>query len=95
MILEEEDIKIVKEILQKLVPNKKVIAFGSRVHGRNLKKFSDLDLAIYNVDYNTCLQLKDEFSASYLPIKVDVVAMDSCKQEFKKIILQDYEVIQE
>ncbi len=44
MILDKEDEKIVKEILKKFVPTKKVIAFGSRVHGRNLKKFSDLDL---------------------------------------------------
>ncbi len=35
---------IVKDILRKHIPNNDVWAFGSRVHGRNLRKFSDLDL---------------------------------------------------
>jgi predicted nucleotidyltransferase len=40
------ELKLIKEILQRYVPEQTVWAFGSRVHGRQLKPFSDLDLAI-------------------------------------------------
>lgn len=94
MILDKEDEKIVQDILKKFVPTKKVIAFGSRVHGRNLKKFSDLDLAIYNINSDIEYLLKDEFSKSNLSIRVDVVDINSCSEGFKKIILSEYKVIQ-
>ena len=36
----------VLDILRRHLPGRTVWAFGSRVHGRRLKPFSDLDLAV-------------------------------------------------
>ncbi len=44
--LTETQLDEVPAILERIVPEARVLAFGSRVHGRNLKSFSDLDLAI-------------------------------------------------
>jgi predicted nucleotidyltransferase len=38
--------RVIRSILLKHVPAHPVWAFGSRVHGRNLKTYSDLDLAV-------------------------------------------------
>lgn len=73
-----------------------VWAFGSRVHGKNLKKYSDLDLALVSntsIDIDMLSQLKSQFSASDLPFKVDVVDFFSVSDEFKKIIEESYERI--
>jgi len=97
MQLNQEDFIIVCNILQQYVPEYEVWAFGSRVHGRNLKKFSDLDLVIINEQPLETLQLfniKEAFSESNLPIMVDILAWGDIDDNFKNIILRDYEVIQ-
>jgi len=88
---------MVQDILKQYVPEYDVWAFGSRVHGRNLKKFSDLDLIIINDKPLKTLQLfniKEALSESDLPIMVDVLAWDKIDKAFQKIILREYEVIQ-
>lgn len=97
MRLAQEDTLIIRDILNKYIPEYEVWAFGSRVHGRNLKKFSDLDLAIINqetVDACKLFELKEAFSESNLPMMVDVLAWHDIDKSFQEIILQDYEVIQ-
>ncbi|MBS0358222.1 MAG: nucleotidyltransferase domain-containing protein [Proteobacteria bacterium] len=92
-----EDLEEVKKILQYCVPQYTVWAFGSRVTGK-AKKFSDLDLVIMTdtrLDIHTLSKLRDVFSISDLPFKVDVVDWSSTREEFKKIIQNDYIVIQE
>ena len=97
MHLAQEDTLIVRDILNKYIPEYEVWAFGSRVHGCNLKKFSDLDLAIINqetVDACKLFELKEAFSESNLPMMVDVLTWHDIDKSFQEIILQDYEVIQ-
>lgn len=97
MHLAQEDTLIVRDILNKYIPEYEVWAFGSRVHGCNLKKFSDLDLAIINqetVDAYKLFELKEAFSESNLPMMVDVLTWHDIDKSFQEIILQDYEVIQ-
>jgi len=97
MHLEPINLAIVQDILKQYVPEYDVWAFGSRVHGRNLKKFSDLDLVIINDKPLKKLQLfniKEALSESDLPIMVDVLAWDEIDEAFKNIILKEYEVIQ-
>ncbi len=98
MLLDQESLTMVHDILKEHVPEYEVWAFGSRVHGRNLKKFSDLDLVIINDSPLKPLQLfnlKEAFSESNLPIMVDVLTWDEVDKNFRKIILREYKIIQQ
>lgn len=97
MFIEPQHLEMVKNILQNHVPNLEILAFGSRVHGEHFKKFSDLDLAIISenpISFELMYALKNDFSESYLPFKVDVLDWASISDNFKKIIMERYETIQ-
>lgn len=90
-----EDLKIIRQILADCIPNHTVWAFGSRVKG-TARKFSDLDLAVINqspLDFPTFAELKERFSESTLPFKVDVIDWANTDENFKKIIEENYLVI--
>lgn len=100
MQIEEKHLRIIRSILAKHARGLEVLVFGSRVHGRQLKKFSDLDLVVRQtvethgpVAKNTLLSLKDDFRESNLPFKVDLQDWASLSPEFKEIILKDCEVL--
>ncbi|MBC7961848.1 MAG: nucleotidyltransferase domain-containing protein [Steroidobacteraceae bacterium] len=87
----------VRQILQLLVPDHAVRAFGSRVQG-NAKPFSDLDLAVMGsapLDFRQLAALKDAFAESDLPFRVDVVDWAATSESFRKIIEKVYELVQE
>ncbi len=89
--------KIVYKILNKLVPDKTVLAFGSRTTW-TARKYSDLDLAVLGnvpLSLETIASLVEAFSESDLPWKVDIVDMERVDKEFRSIILQDGIVLQE
>lgn len=70
-----EERAIVLRILNEIVPDREVRAFGSRVTGK-AKPFSDLDLAIMGdepLPLETRARLEDAFSESELPWKVDIL----------------------
>jgi uncharacterized protein len=97
MIIEDAQLEIVRGILQTNIPFYEVWAFGSRVHGRNLKQFSDLDLAVISPNglyLDELVHLKEAFSEANLPFKVDIADWNELSEEFKKIILQNYLVLQ-
>ena len=83
--------EIVLEILRKHVPDHLVCVFGSRARGA-AKRFSDLDLVVMG-DEPLALSvwggLKDDFSESDLPYKVDVVDWATTSESFRKIIERD------
>ena len=83
-----EHLRIVQDILQKLVPGREVWAFGSRVQGR-ARKHSDLDLCILGeapLSFVTLGLLEEAFAESSLPWKVDVVDWASTSAAFRDII---------
>lgn len=87
---------IIKEILHKYVPNHEVWAFGSRINGK-AKQYSDLDLAIISdqpLDFGQLGEIRDAFSESDLPFKVDLIDWAATSREFQVIIRRSYEVIQ-
>jgi len=95
--LSDTDMAIVRKILATLIPECEVWAFGSRVHERALKPFSDIDLAIIAeapMDTALMAELKEAFAESDLPYRVDVVDYASVSQTFRYIIQREYEVIQ-
>lgn len=97
MHLGNADLAEVKRILaHNLPPGVQVFAFGSRVHGRNLKPYSDLDLCLRwnaQIPPDVMTKLGTEFEDSLLPFKVDVIDWASISQEFKEAIGADLELL--
>ena len=90
------DLEIVKNILKRHVINYEVRVFGSRVNNKP-KKFSDMDLVIMTtppLSLKVLGDLAEDFSASNLPIKVDVIDWSRISDEFREVILQNYVTLQ-
>ena len=88
--------EIVRDILQRHVPQFEVWAFGSRAK-RTAKPYSDLDLAVITdkpLSLDIGAALADDFSESDLPWKVDVVDWATTSESFKQIIERDKVVVQ-
>ncbi len=94
--LTDSELNQVQQILKKHVSEFVIWAFGSRVTGK-AKKFSDLDLVIMTndvFDIKKLFALKNDFSESNLPFKVDIVIWSDLDKDFKKIIENKYYVLQ-
>ncbi len=94
--LQPENLEIVRTVLRASVPQYDVWAFGSRVSHR-AHPFSDLDLAIIAdqpLDFALLGDIRETFSLSDLPIKVDVLDWACVSESFRGIIRNQYEVIQ-
>ncbi|MDY6850375.1 MAG: nucleotidyltransferase domain-containing protein [Thermodesulfobacteriota bacterium] len=91
------EMEMVLKIFRTYVPRLDVWAFGSRVHGENLKPFSDLDLAIMAenpLDPGRMAELKEAFTESALPFKVDVLDWSTTGERFRQVIKENYVVVQ-
>jgi uncharacterized protein len=69
-----------------------VYAFGSRVHRRNLKPYSDLDLCLLGdqpVSAAVLAKLDADLEDSQLPFKVDIVDWAALSSEFRYAIAGD------
>ena len=79
LILTPHELQAVQHVLRARVPDHQALAFGSRVQtsqpGRACKKHSDLDIALTgpNLALHDMFALRDAFSDSDLPFRVDVV----------------------
>ena len=86
--ISEAELGIVREKHARVVPGRRVWAFGSRVTGR-AKKFSDLDLAVLGdapLPLGTMGALAEAFSESVLPWKVDVVDWATASERFRGVV---------
>lgn len=96
LTLTEQELQIVKNILQQYVPEYPVWAFGSRVKN-SAKPYSDLDLAIITdrpLSLAVRADLTAAFSESDLPWKVDIVDWAITDERFREIIREKYEIVQ-
>jgi predicted nucleotidyltransferase len=96
MDISPDQLALVRCILARHVPECEVSAFGSRVAG-TAKKHSDLDLAVMTsepLSLRRLARLKEDFSESRLPFKVDVVDWSEASESFRSIIRARCEVIQ-
>lgn len=94
--IRSDHLAMVRDILQKHVPQHTVWVFGSRAKG-NAKPYSDLDLCVVSdkpLDFSVLASLADDFSESDLPWRVDVVDWANTRESFRKIIAQDKVVLQ-
>ena len=90
-----DHLEIVRNILQREIPERCVWAFGSRVTGHLLKRFSDLDLAVEGeLTWDQRARLVEAFDESVLPIKVDLVETELLTPEFRMRIEQDFVPVQ-
>lgn len=90
-----EERRIVEEILVRHVPRKEVWVFGSRATGE-VKRWSDLDLAIISdqpLSLSIMADLREDFSESDLPWKVDVLDWATTSERFRDIIARDKVVL--
>ncbi|HRC85618.1 MAG TPA: nucleotidyltransferase domain-containing protein [Thermoanaerobaculia bacterium] len=95
--LEPRDRLLVERILALCAPGLEVRAFGSRVHGRHLKPFSDLDLAVVapqGLAVEELLELKRAFRDSDLPFRVDVIDYSQATGGFRAEIDRAFEILQ-
>ena len=86
----------VSRILQTIVPQYTVWAFGSRVTGK-AKPYSDLDLAIITtqpLSLDVYASLTDAFEESELPWRVDIVDWATTSESFRRLIEKNKIVIQ-
>ena len=89
-------LQTVRRILAEHVPDCEVRAFGSRVKGE-AKSYSDLDLVVIcqqTLDADHLRHLKEAFEESDLPFRVDVLDWNRISESFRKVIKQEYKVIQ-
>ena len=87
---------IVLDILRDLAPEIEVRAFGSRV-AWSARETSDLDLALMTDEQlptSRMADLREAFSESDLPFKVDLLDWASVAENFRKIIEREYVVVQ-
>ena len=94
--LQPDHLAIVRAVLRRHVPDRKVFAFGSRATG-TAKRYSDLDLAILGdepLPLDTMSALAEDFVESDLPFKVDVVEWARVEEAWRGTIRRDGVAVQ-
>lgn len=90
-----QELDFIIKTLKKYFPEAKFWVFGSRINGKT-KPYSDLDVAIVSdnkLELDAFNQLTLSFEESELPFRIDLVDYSKTSDSFKKIILQNYEVL--
>ena len=88
--------EIVRDILHRHVPHYAVWAFGSRAKWQ-AKQYSDLDLAVITdrpLPLDLGARLREDFSESDLPYRVDVIDWASIDETFRRLIEREKVVVQ-
>lgn len=86
--LSPQHLALVRAILARHVPDRTVVAFGSRARG-TAKPWSDLDLAILGDERLPVVilaRLASDFEESMLPFRVDVVERAAAAAAFRERI---------
>lgn len=87
--------RVVRAILDRVVPGVEARAFGSRVSG-GARPHSDLDLALVSADpipWETIETLREAFADSDLPFRVDVSDWSRLDDALRRRIETSFEVI--
>lgn len=82
------DLETVLAILRQYAPGRDVRVFGSRAT-RTAKPFSDLDLVLMGdvpLSASAMADLREAFSESDLPFKVDIVEWAKTRESFRRVI---------
>ncbi len=91
------ELEMIMKILNLHVPEFEVRVFGSRVNG-NSRPTSDIDLVVMTdtpLPILRLIELKEAFTESNLPFRVDVLDWARIGESFRTIIEKSYAIIQE
>ncbi len=94
--LKTSELELVRKILADTILDLKVWAFGSRVHRRKLKSFSDLDLVVFT-QQGQLLDLGilgENLADSDLPFTVDVSSWAQLPDWLQQEILEEHVILQ-
>jgi len=83
---------MVRDILRRLIPDRSVRAFGSRVTG-TARRYSDLDVVVMGdrpLPPASLRALKEAFEESELPFRVDVLDWADTDAGFRELIRADW-----
>lgn len=97
LVIGEPHLDEVRSILKRQLPGLTVWAFGSRVSGR-VKRFSDLDLVVVSdrpLPKQSLWEVRESFSDSDLPFRVDVVDLASVPDELRSAVEKNHFIIQD
>lgn len=86
--LDQTQLKLVKRILSEYIPDRQVLAFGSRVQ-RTARPYSDLNLVLLGeepVEADTLSELRHALAKSDLSIQVDVLEWYALSPSFRRVI---------
>lgn len=95
--LSNEELTLVRQILARHLAGFEIWAFGSRVHGRHLKPFSDLDLAVVGreeVPPERITAARMAFAESDLPFRVDLIEARHVDPGFRERIEREHLLLQ-
>ncbi len=85
-------LEIVRSRLRRHVPDRTVLAYGSRTKGK-ARKHSDLDMAIMGdepLDYGIVMDLDEDLSWSDLPFNVDIVVWADTAEGYRRDAIRDF-----
>ena len=88
--------KVIRDLLQIYVPDRRVLAFGSRATW-TAKEYSDLDLVVLGdepLTHEVFAALSEGFQDSELPFKVDLVEWSQIDEKLRSVIRRDGVVMQ-
>ena len=87
--LTAEQLRIIRDFLQRHIPHARVWAYGSRVKGTSTPK-SDLDMVAFGDVKPFLPALREAFDESSLPFRVDLFAWDKIPEQFRSNIEENY-----
>ncbi len=94
--LKDEYLQIIRKIIRERFPECRILVYGSRITGKSWE-FSDIDIAIDNgseISWSELYDLKEALSLTDIPIIVDICDYNDISDNFRKVILENYEVMQ-
>ena len=96
LAIQPKELSQVQAILIETVPRLTVWAYGSRVHRRHFKPFSDLDLVIFSKPDSSVdsMEIREIFDESDLPFTVDVSIWEQLPKWLHLQILKEHVVLQ-
>ncbi|MBP3404169.1 MAG: nucleotidyltransferase domain-containing protein [Alphaproteobacteria bacterium] len=87
--LTAEQLRIIRNFLQKHIPGVRVWAYGSRVKKTSTPK-SDLDMVVFGDVEPRLPALRETFDESSLPFRVDLFAWNKIPEQFHLNIEENY-----
>jgi len=94
MQLSKKELEEIKVILKKYLPNKKVLAFGSRIKN-TADKFSDLDCVVFGASVFKFEQTTEVFENSNLPFRIQLLMWEKLPKDFQEEIKKKFVILQE